>query len=27
VTVSELFKKLKCTPDGHTMYTVVPDGR
>ena len=27
VTVSELFEKLKCTPDGHTMYTVVPDGR
>ena len=27
VTVGELFKKLKCTPDGHTMYTVVPDGR
>jgi peptidoglycan/xylan/chitin deacetylase (PgdA/CDA1 family) len=27
VTVSELFKKLKCTPDGHTMYTVVPDCR
>ena len=27
VTVSELFKKLKCTPDGHTMYSVVPDGR
>ena len=27
VTVSELFKILKCTPDGHTMYTVVPDGR
>ena len=27
VTVSELFQKLKCTPDGHTMYTVVPDGR
>lgn len=27
VTVSELFRKLKCTPDGHTMYTVVPDGR
>lgn len=27
VTVSELFKKLKCTPDGHIMYTVVPDGR
>ena len=26
VTVSELFKKLKCTPDAHTMYTVVPDG-
>ena len=27
VTVSELFRNLKCTPDGHTMYTVVPDGR
>jgi peptidoglycan/xylan/chitin deacetylase (PgdA/CDA1 family) len=27
VTVAQLFKKLKCTPDGHTMYTVVPDGR
>ena len=27
VTVSQLFDKLKCTPDGHTMYTVVPDGR
>ena len=27
VTVSELFRKLKCTPDGHTLYTVVPDGR
>jgi len=27
VTVSKLFKKMKCTPDGHTMYTVVPDGR
>ena len=27
VTVSELFKILMCTPDGHTMYTVVPDGR
>ena len=27
VTVAELFEKLKCTPDGHTMYTVVPDGR
>ena len=27
VTVSELFKKLKCTPDGHTLYSVVPDGR
>ena len=27
VTVSQLFEKLKCTPDGHTMYTVVPDGR
>ena len=27
VTVAQLFEKLKCTPDGHTMYTVVPDGR
>ena len=27
VTVSQLFEKLNCTPDGHTMYTVVPDGR
>ena len=27
VTLSELFKQLKCTPDGHTMYSVVPDGR
>ena len=27
VTVSQLFENLKCTPDGHTMYTVVPDGR
>ena len=27
VTVAQLFKILKCTPDGHTMYTVVPDGR
>jgi peptidoglycan/xylan/chitin deacetylase (PgdA/CDA1 family) len=27
VTVSQLFEKLKCTPDGNTMYTVVPDGR
>ena len=27
VTVSQLFDKLNCTPDGHTMYTVVPDGR
>ena len=27
VTVSQLFEKLKCTPDGHTMYSVVPDGR
>lgn len=27
VTLSQLFEKLKCTPDGHTMYTVVPDGR
>ena len=27
VTVAQLFEILKCTPDGHTMYTVVPDGR
>ena len=27
VTISQLFENLKCTPDGHTMYTVVPDGR
>ena len=27
VTVAQLFEKLQCTPDGHTMYTVVPDGR
>jgi peptidoglycan/xylan/chitin deacetylase (PgdA/CDA1 family) len=27
VTVAQLFEKLKCTPDGQTMYTVVPDGR
>ena len=27
VTVSELFAKLKCDPDGHTLYSVVPDGR
>ena len=27
VTLSQLFEKQKCTPDGHTMYTVVPDGR
>ena len=27
VTVEQLFEKLNCTPDGHTMYTVVPDGR
>ena len=27
VTVSQLFENLKCVPDGHTMYTVVPDGR
>ena len=27
VTVAQLFEKLECTPDGHTMYTVVPDGR
>ena len=25
VTVGELFKKLNCTPDGHTMYNVVPN--
>ena len=25
VTVSQLFDKLKCTPDGHTMYSVVPE--
>ena len=24
VTVGELFKKLNCTPDGHTLYNVVP---
>lgn len=24
VTVGELFQKLNCTPDGHTMYNVVP---
>ena len=27
VTVAQLFEKLQCTPDGHTMYSVVPDGR
>ena len=27
VTVAQLFEKLNCAPDGHTMYTVVPDGR
>ena len=27
VTVSQLFNLLNCTPDDHTMYTVVPDGR
>ena len=27
VTVGQLFEKMNCTPDGHTMYTVVPDGR
>ena len=27
VTVAQLFEKLNCTPDAHTMYTVVPDGR
>ena len=27
VTVAQLFEILKCTPDGHTMYSVVPDGR
>lgn len=27
VTVAQLFELLKCNPDGHTMYTVVPDGR
>ena len=27
VTVSELFDKLKCEPDGHTIYSVIPDGR
>ena len=27
VTLSQLFEKQKCTPDGHTMYTVVPDQR
>lgn len=27
VTVAQLFELLKCNPDGHTIYTVVPDGR
>ncbi len=27
VTVAQLFEKLNCAPDRHTMYTVVPDGR
>ena len=27
VTVAQLFELLNCPPDGHTMYTVVPDGR
>jgi peptidoglycan/xylan/chitin deacetylase (PgdA/CDA1 family) len=27
VTVAQLFELQKCTPDGHTMYTIVPDGR
>ena len=27
VTVAQLFEILKCAPDGHTMYSVVPDGR
>lgn len=27
VTVSQLFEKLNHKPDGHTMYTVVPDER
>ena len=27
VTVSDLFARLKCDPDGHTLYSVVPDGR
>lgn len=27
VTVAQLFENLKCSPDSHTMYTVVPDGR
>ena len=27
VTVAQLFEKLQCSPDGHTMYSVVPDGR
>ena len=27
LTVAQLFEKLNCTPDGHTIYTVVPDKR
>jgi peptidoglycan/xylan/chitin deacetylase (PgdA/CDA1 family) len=27
VTVAQLFEKLQCPPDGHTMYSVVPDRR
>ena len=27
VTVAQLFEKLQCSPDGHTLYSVVPDGR
>ena len=27
VTVGQLFEKLQYIPDGHTMYSVVPDGR
>ena len=27
VTVAQLFENLNCSPDSHTMYTVVPDGR
>ena len=27
VTVAQLFEKLQCSPDSHTMYSVVPDGR